>query len=474
MRHLATIRYPILATIVLLFLAGVHVAGQEPERAEALLLEVDGAIGPAVSDFIERGIKRASDEGARAVIIRLDTPGGLDTSMRVIIKSILASPVPVIVHVAPSGARAASAGTYILYASHFAAMAPATNLGAATPVPIGPGMGPPGDGEGGSGKDAGKGDADAAGEGDAAGNADEPVSPQKAMGRKVVNDAVAYIRGLAELRGRNADWAEKAVRSGASLSAEQALDKNVIEAMAEDVDALLAALDGRTIVIRDAEHRLDTAEWRVETVQPDWRTKLLAVITNPNVAYMLMLLGIYGIFFELYNPGAIVPGVVGAIALVLALYALHVLPVNYAGVALICIGIALMVAELFMPSFGALGIGGVVAFIIGSIILIDTDVEGYAVSVPLVVTVGVVAGGLFSATILIAIRQRRRPLVSGREEMIGARAQALAAFSGSGRVRAHGEVWAARADEPVERGQHLRIKDIDGLVLEVEPDREEE
>ena len=464
-------RYQILATSVLLILLGVHVIGQERQPADALLLEVDGAIGPAVSDFIERGIERAHEEGARAVIIRLDTPGGLDTSMRVIIKSILASSLPVIVHVAPSGARAASAGTYILYASHFAAMAPATNLGAATPVPIGPGMTPSQEDRSGKGKDSD--DADRSADGDEKPEVEDPVSAQKAMGRKVINDAVAYIRGLAELRGRNAEWAEQAVRGGASLSAEEALAKNVIEAIAEDVDELLAALDGRTIVIRDSEHRLDTGSWRVETVVPDWRTKLLAVITNPNVAYMLMLLGIYGIFFELYNPGAIVPGVVGAIALVLALYALHVLPVNYAGVALILIGISLMVAELFMPSFGALGVGGVVSFIIGSIILIDTDVEAYTVSMPLVATVGVVAGVMFSATILIAMRQRRRPVVSGREEMVGARAEALASFSGSGRVRAHGEIWSAHASEPVELGQRLRIKSIDGLVLEVEPDREE-
>ena len=237
---------------------------------------------------------------------------------------------------------------------------------------------------------------------------------------------------------------------------------------------MLRQLDGRRVTVNGSERTLNTDALVYEYIEPDWRTQLLAVITNPTVAYMLMLLGIYGIFFELYNPGAIVPGVVGAIALVLALYALHVLPVNYAGVALILIGIALMVTELFMPSFGALGIGGVVSFVIGSVILIDTDVEGFAVSMPLVATVGVVVAGLFSATILIAIRQRRRPVVSGREEMIGARAEALSSFSGSGRVMAHGEMWSARASEPVERGQHLRIKSIDGLVLEVEPDREED
>jgi membrane-bound serine protease (ClpP class) len=449
---------------VALLLAGPHVIGQETARAQALLLKLNGPIGPAVSDFIERGIERAAADGNRAVILEMDTPGGLDTSMRVIIKSILASPVPVIVYVAPSGARAASAGTYILYASHFAAMAPATNLGAATPVPIGPGMTPPGD----DGRSPVKKDSEGTEEGDK-----EPVSPQKAMGRKVINDAVAYIRGLAELRGRNAEWAEEAVRAGASLSAEEALAQNVIDAMAEDVDDLLAKLDGQKFKIGDAEITLDTGDWTIETVEPDWRSKLLAVITNPNVAYILMLLGIYGLFFELYNPGAIIPGIVGAICLVLALYAFHVLPVNFAGVALILIGVALIVTELFLPSFGALGIGGVVAFIIGSIILMDPDVEGYTVSMPLVITVGVAAAALFTATVLMAVRQRKRPIVSGREEMIGATAEALDAFSESGQVRAHGEIWSARVSEPVVRGQSLRIKNIDGLTLEVEPLREE-
>jgi membrane-bound serine protease (ClpP class) len=450
--------------IVALLLAGPHAVGQEAVRADALLLPLNGAIGPATSDFIERGIERAAADGNQAVILRVDTPGGLDTSMRVIIKSILASPVPVIVYVAPSGARAASAGTYILYASHFAAMAPATNLGAATPIPIGPGMAP----SGGDEESPGKGDPEETADGDK-----EPVSPQKAMGRKMVNDAVAYIRSLAELRGRNAEWAEEAVRMGASLSAEEALAKNVIDTMAEDVDDLLAKLDGRKIKIRDTELTLNTGGWTVETLEPDWRNQLLAVLTNPNVAYILMLLGIYGLILELYNPGALIPGIVGAISLVLALYAFHVLPVNYAGVALILIGVALIVAELFLPSFGAIGIGGVAAFIIGSIILMDTDIEGYRVSMPLVITVGAAAAALFTATVLLAVRQRKRPIVSGREEMIGARAEALESFSETGQVRAHGEIWSARARQPVALGQSLRIMDIDGLILEVEPLREE-
>jgi membrane-bound serine protease (ClpP class) len=471
-------RYLALAFSALL-LVGPHAVGQETVRADALLLEVNGAIGPAVSDFIERGIERATADGNRAVILKLDTPGGLDTSMRVIIKSILASPIPVVVYVAPSGARAASAGTYILYASHYAVMAPATNLGAATPVPIGPGMTAPGGDKGSSDKkdsektDSDKTDSEKTDSEKTDDDDKEPVSPQKAMGRKVLNDAIAYIRGLAELRGRNAEWAEEAVRMGASLSAKEALEKNVIDAMAEDVDDLLVKLDGQKIKIRDAEITLDTDDWTIETVEPDWRSKFLAVITNPNVAYILMLLGIYGLFFELYNPGALVPGIVGAISLVLALYAFHVLPVNFAGVALILIGVALIVTELFLPSFGIIGIGGVVAFVIGSIILMDTDVEGFTVSMPLVITVGVTAAALFSVTVLLAVRPPKRPIVSGREEMIGATAEALASFSESGQVRAHGEIWAARVSEPVVLGQNLRIKNIDGLILDVEPDREE-
>jgi membrane-bound serine protease (ClpP class) len=450
--------------VLTLALTVAHAAGQETAPADVLLIEVNGPIGPAVSDFIERGIERATSDGNRAVILQMDTPGGLDTSMRAIIKSILASPVPVIVYVAPSGARAASAGTYILYASHYAAMAPATNLGAATPVPIGPGMIPTGDeGQRPAGKDS---------QGTENGDK-EPVSPQQAMGRKVLNDAIAYIRGLAELRGRNAEWAEEAVRDGASLSAEAALAHNVIDTMANDVGDLLAKLNGQTITVRDAAIRLDTGSWTVESIEPDWRTKLLAVITNPNVAYILMLLGIYGLFFELYSPGALIPGIIGSISLVLALYAFHVLPVNYAGVALILIGVALMVAELFLPSFGVIGIGGVAAFIIGSIILMDTDVEGYTVSMTLVVTTAIAAATLFSATVLLALRQRSRPIVTGREQMIGATAEALESFSESGRVRAHGEIWSARTTQPVAMGQNLRIKSIDGLILDVEPLREE-
>jgi len=451
--------FPLMA----LLLASLPGSAQEGLRADAMLLEVSGPIGPAVSDFIERGIEKAGDRGSRVLILRLDTPGGLDKSMRAIIKAILSSPVPVVSYVAPSGARAASAGTFILYASHVAAMAPATNLGAATPVSIGPGS-MPGDTQ--RKRPVENGDEAEDGEQAAA-------APASAMERKVVNDAVAYIRGLAKLRGRNADWGEQAVRGGASLTAEDAAEQNVIDLMATDIGDLLTKLDGRKVKLGETQTTLRTEDLNVVTVQPDWRTELLSVITNPNVAYVLMLLGIYGLLFELYSPGAVIPGLVGAISLLLALYAFHVLPVNYAGVALVLVGIGLMITELVTPTFGALGVGGVVAFVIGSIILFDTDVEGFTVSMPLVVTVGLVAAGLFSATILLAVRQRSRPVVTGREQMIGDVAEALEPFSGTGQVRVHGEVWSARSVQPVAAGQSLRINNIDGLTLEVEPLREE-
>ncbi len=378
---------------------------QASAQGAALLLDIKGAIGPASSDYVHRGLERARIEQAPLVILRLDTPGGLDAAMRDIIHDILAAPQPVVSYVAPGGARAASAGTYILYASHVAAMAPGTNLGAATPVQIGAMPG--------SGKLAP--DTPEKGKGS---NAQQTADSGDAMHHKMVNDAVAYIRSLAQMRGRNADWAEQAVRTAASLPAEEALKKGVIDLIATDVPDLLTKLDGRTVTVLGVQRTLSTKGLTVQTVAPDWRNKLLAVITDPNIAYILMLVGIWGLFFEFANPGYVLPGVTGAICLVLALYAFQVLPVNYAGLGLILLGILFMIAEAFVPSFGALGVGGVIAFAIGSVILFDTGTGGMAVSYSLIGSLSLLSALFFVFVVGMALKARRRPVVSGSEELL--------------------------------------------------------
>ena len=422
-------------------------------KGEALVIDIEGAIGPATSAFVEKAIARAASTGARVLILRMDTPGGLDTSMRSIVKAIVASPVPVVGYVAPSGARAASAGTYILYACHVAAMAPGTNVGAATPVQIGglPGLDP-------EPKKPQEGDApqESAGTGDASKD-------------KLVNDAVAYIRSLAYLHGRNADWAEQAVRGAASLPAEEAVQLGVIDLVVADVETLLDAIDGRLVRTSAGEVRLATAGASPVVLEPDWRTRLLGIISNPNVAYILMLIGIYGLIYEFSNPGSVLPGTVGAVSLVLALYAFQLLPVNYAGVALMLLGLALMVAEAFIPSFGALGIGGVAAFVVGSLILVDTDVPGFVLSIPLILTFAVTSALLLSVIIGMAIRSRRRAVVSGSEQLIGATGEALGGFPDAGSVHLRGEVWTARSEVPIAPGQRVRIVGRDGLTLVVVP-----
>jgi membrane-bound serine protease (ClpP class) len=423
------------------------------------VLEINGAIGPATSSYVVRGIASARERGSRLVVIEMDTPGGLDSAMRDIIRAILASPVPVATYVSPSGARAASAGTYILYASHIAAMAPATNLGAATPVSIGgepepapPAMPTP------QGKTP-----------PAKGAAPENPPPGSAMERKVVNDAVAYIRGLAELRGRNADWAEQAVRGAASLTASAALEQKVIDLIARDLPDLLARADGREVRVDDRTVKLATRDLTEVLVKPDWRTDLLAVITNPTVAYGLMLIGIWGLLLEGYNPGAVLPGVVGSICLLVALFAFQILSVNYAGLALVVLGSAMIIAEFFFPTYGSLGAGGLIAFIVGSLILFDTDVPGMQVGRPLIAAFATVGGLVIAGIVYLATRAMRHPVATGAAGMIGASAEVFEDFTGKGRVRYGGELWNARSDTALRAGQMARIVRVEGLTLWVEP-----
>jgi membrane-bound serine protease (ClpP class) len=423
----------------------------------AALLEINGAIGPATSHYVVRGLDAAQRSGARLVILEMDTPGGLDSAMRDIIRAILASPLPVVGYVSPPGARAASAGTYILYACHVAAMAPATNLGAATPVAIG-GESPSAPVPAPLGKPAG-GPADAA-----------PASePGTAMERKVVNDAVAYIRGLAELRSRNADWGEQAVRGAASLSATAALQAKVIDLVARDLPELLSRIDGREVRIGSGSVRLATRNLVVVREKPDWRTQLLAVIANPTVAYGLMLIGIWGLLLEGYNPGAVLPGVVGSICLLVALFAFQILSVNYAGLALVVLGTAMITAEFFFPTYGSLGIGGLIAFVVGSLILFDTDVPGMNVARSLIAALATAGGLVIAGIVYMASRSLRQPVATGTQAMVGASAEVFADFTGKGRVRYGGELWNARSAAPLHAGEAARIVKVEGLTLWVEP-----
>ncbi|TXF12039.1 NfeD family protein [Pelomicrobium methylotrophicum] len=478
-------RYRLASLLPLLAVALALTAGAAPKDAPqappekkapppVVVMSFQGPIGPAIADFVSRGLSFAQRQGAQLVVLQIDTPGGLDTSMRQIIKDILASPIPVTVFVGPRGARAASAGTYILYAAHIAAMAPGTNLGAATPVQIGAVPQPqkpeqPADEkEKPQEKEAKDGQKDGAG--DKAQKREKPPSSAEAMRNKQIHDAAAYIRGLAQLRGRNAEWAEKAVREAVSLSAEEAAKINVVDLVAEDVNDLLKKLQGKEVETTGQKRVLQLADAPRMEYLPDWRTRLLAIITDPSVAYILMLIGIYGLFFEFSNPGFVLPGVVGAICLLLALFAFQLLPVNYAGLALILLGIAFMIGEAFLPSFGVLGIGGIAAFVIGSIMLIDTEVPGYGVPWELIGVFALVSAAFLILVLSMAMRARKRPVVSGVEEMVGAIGEMLEdAPSGEGLARVHSELWRVRAKGPLSRGQRVRVTAVKDLMLEVAP-----
>ena len=435
-----TLLLPALLPVLLLSLWN---ARADAVTATVVELDIEGPIGVATADYVSDGIRHATESGAELIIINIDTPGGLVKPMRAIVQDILGSSVPIVVYVTPPGARADSAGTYILLAAHVAAMAPTTHIGAATPVPL-MGGSQPQDGE-------------------------EEPAPSTAVDRKAMNDAIAYIRGLAERRGRNADWAELAVTEAATLTASEALEQNVIEYVATDRGELLELLNGVEVETAGGVRELSTADVIVDAFEPNWRTRLLNVISNPEIVLILGLIGLYGLMYEGWNPGAIVPGVVGAICLLLAAYALQVIPVNYAGLALIFIGVALIVAEVFAPSFGALGIGGIAAFVFGAIIMFDTDIPGFGISVAFVVSIAIVFAVLVIWLLGYLLKLRRRGAVSGRASIVGGVATVLDDFTGSGKVWLEGEAWQARSAVPLKRDQDVVVRTLDGLVLVVEP-----
>ena len=444
--------------IVCLFAFGT--LSQTQTTKQILQFNINGAIGPATADYIKRAFESVQLNRVELVIIKIDTPGGLDSSMRSIIKLIVNSPIPVVTYVTPQGARAASAGTYILYASHIAAMSPGTNLGAATPIQIGGVPQPqPGDNKPGSRSPGPKSND----------KNETPADNASALRRKIVNDAVAYITSLAQLHDRNEKWAEKAVREGASLPAQLALKQNVINFIATDTADLLRQLNGQTVKVHGRSLTLKTTGLIVTPIEPDWRSRFLSIITDPNVAYILMLFGIYGLIFEFSNPGIIIPGVVGAICLVLALYAFQLLPISYTGMALILLGVALMVAEAFQPSFGALGIGGLVAFVIGSIILMDTKAPGFAIDLSVIIVFAIISGLVFVLLIGMVFKSRRRHAMIGLEQLIGSIATVKNDFNHKGTVTIHGELWSAQTHKPLSKNQQVRVTAADGLTLTVEP-----
>ncbi|MEZ8616876.1 nodulation protein NfeD [Vibrio splendidus] len=431
------------------------------------VIEVNGGIGPATSDYLTREIEQAHDEQAKLIILKMNTPGGLDSSMRDIIRSITTSPIPIATWVGPAGSRAASAGTYILLASHIASMAPGTNLGAATPVSLGGGKAPanplsPQD-------DANKDDNTSTSEQDETKqeNSDQ-VKATTAMEKKVINDAAAYIVSLAKLHNRNEEWAEKAVREAASLDSENALTLNVIDFIASDLQQLVELSNGRIVTINGVSQEVQLNEVVFIEREQDWRFSLLSVITNPNVAYILMLIGIYGLLLEFYNPGVGLPGVLGGICLLLAMYSLQMLPVSYAGLALILLGIALMVAEAFSPSFGIFGLGGVAAFTLGSIMLMDTEVPGYQIALPLIIGISLFSVAFIVVTISMLVRVRNKPVTTGMEAVVGDTGKVVSGFPGEGRVLVEGEIWQAQCANELQAGQLIRVTKLTGLLLDVE------
>ena len=424
---------------ILLFLTLIASASfgktEEGARESVYVGTYEGVINPVAAEYINHVLALAQEAGAAAVVIRLDTPGGLDTSMRLTIKDITASPIPVIVYVSPSGGRAASAGVFILYSAHIAAMAPGTNVGAAHPVAMG------------------------GGEMDAV------------MKAKVENDAAAYIKSIAEKRGRNVQWAEDAVRKSVSVTEREALSLKVIDLIADDVPSLLAAVDGREVVTGAGKIVLHTKGAPVKEAPMGWRLEALKALSDPNIAFILMTLGTIGLIAELYNPGAILPGIVGAISLILAFYSLQTLPINYAGVLLIILGVVLFILEIKIVSYGLLSLGGIAAMVLGALLLVKTDAPFLKVSLSVIIPTVVTFGGLLLAITWLAVKSQMRRPVTGAESMVGSIAVAKTDLAPRGKVFLQGEIWDAVSEEPVREGEEAEVKAVAGLTLTVRPRR---
>lgn len=434
-----------LGLIGLLFFQHVAIAQTLNAYPIVTVLTIQGAIGPAVQDYIQDGIKESENLRAQAIVLTIDTPGGLDNSMRGIIKSILSSKIPIISYVYPSGARAASAGTYILYASSIAAMTPGTNLGAATPVKI---VSPE--------------------KLDEKNKTGQKEKKENASELKSINDAKAYIRGLAQLHGRNEKWAIKAITHAESLSANEALKLNVINIVASSISDLLNQINGKTVFANQVFIKLNTKYARLLSIKPDWKNKILSVITDPSVAYILLMLGVYGLFFEFMNSGYVVPGVIGAISLLVALYAFQLLPINYAGLILIVLGIIFMVAETFVSSFGALGLGGIVSFVIGSFFLFETKAPGFTLPLSLIAGVTITSVLFLIGLTQLLLRSRYKPIVSGSEAMIG-KIGIIEKDENRFWILINGERWNVKSENVLQDKQSVKIVCVDGLTLIVKP-----